>query len=337
MIEIRLGSRNEHRRCVITNMSILIKDQMCELLNHVYVINLDRSTNRLMSIANSLKSAGIHFFNRVSAVDGTSLCDDELHRHTTRLCRTCLCSKSMIGCALSHVRTWKEISKLPSNRWHLVLEDDALFLDKSIDMFLDLEQHLIQKNILSCDLAIINVAPNLLAQNKNNGLRIFTIKSPIFNYSTASYLLTTKTARYLLRYFSIAHYHIDICIFHSPKTRWFVYKTNINLVDNMGLSPELSNNMSLTTVTPLFDRCAILFPSVRFVMRTTLFAILTHYEITVSHLILCAVAASAYAFPAFSSIAAAYVSIEIILSFIILKIHYCIFRFHEVSSTHSNY
>lgn len=97
----------------------------------IYVINLDKSSDRLEKISRRLYILGYQF-NRFPAVDGKKLTDEEIEKHTTWTCRNLLCNRSVIGCALSHYTLWKNIASDPTkddNTITMILEDDVLIPD----------------------------------------------------------------------------------------------------------------------------------------------------------------------------------------------------------------
>lgn len=95
-----------------------------KLFDAVFVINLDRSPDRLQEIDKRLKKLGIRY-ERIQAVDGAKLTPEELTKVTTKNCKR-FCTRSAIGCAMSHIKVWKEVTKR-NLKSVMVLEDDAIF------------------------------------------------------------------------------------------------------------------------------------------------------------------------------------------------------------------
>jgi glycosyl transferase family 25 len=81
-----------------------------------YVINLDRSPERLAHMQSILRAARIDF-TRLAAVDGTALAPDEIAAAEATL------SAPEIACFLSHRRAWQMIAADPA-AFGAVLEDD---------------------------------------------------------------------------------------------------------------------------------------------------------------------------------------------------------------------
>ena len=93
----------------------------------VYIINLDRNTNRLEKCSKQLDLIGIEY-ERFSAVDGRKIKPEEFSKCYNDKTARRLLGKSMtpgeIGCALSHIGIYKKIvaENIP---FALILEDDA--------------------------------------------------------------------------------------------------------------------------------------------------------------------------------------------------------------------
>ena len=72
----------------------------------VVIINMEKSTDRLEKITENMNDIGLKF-TRFNAINGNQLTDQEVNDNTTFMCRNLLCSRSVIGCALSHITVWK--------------------------------------------------------------------------------------------------------------------------------------------------------------------------------------------------------------------------------------
>ena len=96
-------------------------------IDNIYVINLDQSKDRLQNISNQIDKKLKKKFTRIPAVYGKDLTNDELKKYTNLFCRY-LCSPGMIGCALSHMKTWKKCVE-NNDKYSMILEDDCEFTD----------------------------------------------------------------------------------------------------------------------------------------------------------------------------------------------------------------
>lgn len=92
--------------------------------DNVYLVNLEKSKDRLNNITKILNNENIKF-ERFNAVYGKELSDEYIKTITTNFCYN-FCPKSVIGCALSHILIWKDILK-KNYKNSLILEDDIYF------------------------------------------------------------------------------------------------------------------------------------------------------------------------------------------------------------------
>jgi len=94
-----------------------------------YLINLDRSPERLQTMDARLKALGIGY-QRIAAVDGRTAAFSSRECDTRKYClshgRYCV-EPTEIGCYMSHVKTLFEFSRNSSASHALILEDDIEF------------------------------------------------------------------------------------------------------------------------------------------------------------------------------------------------------------------
>ena len=99
----------------------------------VYIINLKQSRERKDSILKEIDRQNIKNFEIIEAVDGNKLKKEELNHFIFKNKKNYnpwspKLTYSQIGCALSHIKIYKEF--VNSNyKYALILEDDAIFLD----------------------------------------------------------------------------------------------------------------------------------------------------------------------------------------------------------------
>lgn len=94
-----------------------------------FVINLDRSKDRLDAITGKLDALGIDF-QRVSAVDGSKISEEQkkellypIDHFETKVRFTRELTNGEIGCFLSHRECWKRLLD-SDEKWALIMEDD---------------------------------------------------------------------------------------------------------------------------------------------------------------------------------------------------------------------
>lgn len=98
-----------------------------------FVINLDRAPERMTWMAGQFQSLGIPY-ERVQAVDGKALTNEELQRHSTIRVDGIQWAASEIGCLLSHRECWSRISR-GTDDYAVVFEDD-LYLSHEVGLLL---------------------------------------------------------------------------------------------------------------------------------------------------------------------------------------------------------
>lgn len=96
-----------------------------EYIDNIYVINLDKDKEKLKTIKNKLTKVTNKSFTRISAIYGKDV-DSETKKNITNTFCNYFCTDTMIGCSLSHMKTWKKIVE-NNDDYALILEDDATF------------------------------------------------------------------------------------------------------------------------------------------------------------------------------------------------------------------
>lgn len=106
-----------------------------------YLINLDRSTDRLELMKNEFNKCNLTF-ERISAIDAKNLSGDE-YLIDNKYDRDLLPGE--IGCYLSHVSTFKKFLST-DNEFALIIEDDAILpenfkisIEEAMNQYVDLE------------------------------------------------------------------------------------------------------------------------------------------------------------------------------------------------------
>lgn len=232
---------------------------MINLLNNIHVINLNRSPDRLKNIKQNLAKYNIKF-NRFEAIDGSKLTDADISNNTTLLCRNVLCSRSIIGCALSHISIWKSISLLPdipNNKFHIILEDDSRFTDKTIEYFESLAKSPLVTNPETADLIINFICTGALCTGTNHPANKDFV-SPILPFGLAGYLITKGAATKLYKYFSTnkVSYHIDFVLAHIYDDLDITYMVNSNGIlelDQVDNANSTNFSPSPFAITKFFD------------------------------------------------------------------------------------
>ncbi|WP_417441793.1 glycosyltransferase family 25 protein [Idiomarina sp.] len=95
---------------------------------NIFLINLDRSTERLQRASDQIEKTGFTF-ERVAAVDGATLTDDKIAEvfdaKTAKRRFQYNLTAGEIGCYLSHIKCWEKIIEDDLD-YAVILEDDLL-------------------------------------------------------------------------------------------------------------------------------------------------------------------------------------------------------------------
>ncbi len=223
------------------------------IFDNVFVINLDRSPDRLRNIKTQLDEQDIKF-KRVSAIDGKKLTKNDIEKNCTFFAKM-FCPKNIIACAMSHKKVWREIIKSGRN-YGMIFEDDCKItdnfkekvrkcveelnvFDKKWD-FLYLgyfgPSRVTSNSVMNC---LQNIILNKIPKKHNNSnlKHIFVPVSPVGFHS---YIISRDCAKKLLKYMKKIHYHID--------SEFLKYACNFNVyatIEKLGNQYSTVDNSTL--------------------------------------------------------------------------------------------
>ncbi|MHA3913373.1 glycosyltransferase family 25 protein [Halovulum sp. GXIMD14793] len=95
----------------------------------VFVINLDRRTDRLAAVSDMLDEMGVSW-TRVSAVDASQMSDEDLAEQIPAADPIVFVSNAAKGCFLSHISIWKRL--VDSDQLAAVVVEDDVWLDPAL-------------------------------------------------------------------------------------------------------------------------------------------------------------------------------------------------------------
>lgn len=208
----------------------------------INIVNLNKDTKRWELIVDDLTSKGVRrgSIQRLSAVNGKQLSNEQLRQSTTKLCRI-FSTRGMIGCYLSHVNFWQKVQSEPVP-YQVVLEDDA----QVCQSFTTVVQKLVEElestperdewDVLLLG-AFCCVHPRGrfgiqrfqawlvggLRKRRRISQRIHIPRRPLGTYA---YVLSKRGAQKLLERVPKAAYHVDV-------VAWGLSDLNIYLADPM--------------------------------------------------------------------------------------------------------
>lgn len=183
------------------------------LIDNIWVINLDRSKDRLKNISDNFSKYGVHF-KRFSAIDGKTLSKDKIESYTTPACRSILCNYGVVGCAMSHIKMWEQLAKDVTTDYYVILEDDAFIDEKFPTIINDLEGIMKSKDIdilnLHCRINVKSLTGDLVSHKGYTFGRVF------FPLQFTGYILSKPGAKKILKAIGKINYHIDFQLaFHN--------------------------------------------------------------------------------------------------------------------------
>lgn len=230
-----------------------------EFIDNVYVINMNKSTDRLLHMQNEIKKLKKSFI-RISAIDGSELSYYKKYKHCSFFGKHFL-TPSIIGCFLSHKKTWKTMLK-NKDSYALILEDDCYLLDSfNDDLYLAIKElnkkdpnweflytgcfgpHGGHKNTFVTFLQEMFLDKIPQSNNKFNAKYNYIPVSPVGFHS---YIISRSCAKKLLKYLKNISYHVDVDFLKYSK-HFNVYATK----KKIGYQCSTAENSNLTSKYPI--------------------------------------------------------------------------------------
>jgi glycosyl transferase family 25 len=223
---------------------------MNSFIDNVYVINMDKDTNRLDKVTKECTKFNIKF-QRFPGVDPKTLSKKEKKKYITKFCQK-YCTNGMIGCGLSHIKIYEDVINNNYNNV-LILEDDIYFKDNF---------HSILNNALDelpndYDVLYIgyfglssehtyydhNYLLKILSNKKTEKNIFNTIYCPEFPLGTHAMIISNKGCQKLLQIMNKMYWHIDWQISFNNKDL-NIYATNKRIVHQLWAESCNSNMTS---------------------------------------------------------------------------------------------
>jgi len=199
----------------------------------IYIINLNKRTDRKEKIEKNLINSQIDSFNFFEAINGKELkSSDKLFSLFER--NDFNYKKGVIGCALSHIKLWNNLLTDPKNEFYIILEDDITFCNNfkkylSIVCKLFIEQNLEH-------LALGEYFSNKQFPTDNSKLEIYT-KDLYSEWNvTFAYIISKSAAKKAIDYINSCSIK---CAFDNPQA--FGYILNYSALNYKLVSCEILN------------------------------------------------------------------------------------------------
>jgi glycosyl transferase family 25 len=228
------------------------------ILENIWIINMDKSKDRLEKINKNLTELGIKF-NRFRAIDGSKINKKELNNKVTFLCKNFLCNTGIIGCAESHKQLWKQLLSEKNTEHYLVLEDDVVLTNDSVKIINKLEPKL---SLYDIDfLNLYCVMPGSGFNKTEFEIDDYKFGKPFFPLQTCGYIISKKGAAKLLQHIEKTTYHIDVEIaIFNLKNNLNYFTSNKNIIKIREDYTTIGNNNKCMTFS-LLDNIGLCYYS----------------------------------------------------------------------------
>lgn len=237
-----------------------------EYISNVYVINMDESKERMQNVTTHLNRLEIPF-TRIPAINGKLMSPDEIKKNTTTLCNY-FCTYSMIGCFLSHKKTWETVVN-NNDPYAIIIEDDCEFVDTFKSDLKNIMDELIPLNpdfvylgcFGGCEANKSNytlvpflqslILPNII--NKTSNLTFSYIpQAPV---GTHCYIISNNCAKKLIKLMDKADYHVDVSFLnHANKFNVYASKKKIAVQRSSAEQSTQSVFKFPVTLNYIFDK-----------------------------------------------------------------------------------
>jgi GR25 family glycosyltransferase involved in LPS biosynthesis len=253
---------------------------MEKYVDNVYLINMDKDTERLEKVTKECKKFNINF-ERFCGVDPLKISKKELNKYVSKTCQN-ICPNGIIGCGISHMKIYEDALK---NNYKniLVLEDDVYFDDELYEelnkamtelpedydiLYLGCFGICDKEQVYNMDLNLLfHLYTNFLSKFKstcknecekklNNKYKYIHI--PEFPLSAHGLIISNKGCRKLLNLIEKLNYHIDTTIalksnelnIYITKKRLIYQTWNDSKNSSMSSNYLLNNNNNNSNIPP---------------------------------------------------------------------------------------
>lgn len=253
-----------------------------DLKNNIWIINLDKSVDRINKIKDNFNKYGIPY-NRFSAIYGKNVSMEYMEKYVNSVCKKLLCNYGTVGCAASHKFLWKQLVDSDKD-FYLIFEDDIEINDKSFDIikkiipFLKSEQYDIDYLNLNC----VNLGCSI--QKTEFKIDNFEFGKPYLPLQTGSYIITKKGAKKLLDEIYTTTYHVDFEILFVKFFKNFNYYTSNLPIINLTGDETTIGTKRCSIILKLLNSLNLNY--IAWLINVPIFTIDLFYEINILMLLL---------------------------------------------------
>lgn len=200
-----------------------------DYIDNVYVINMDKSKDRMAKMISQQYKIGMDI-TRVPAIVGEDLTTEQITQQTTTFCRY-FCTRTMIAIFLSHKALWQKMLD-NGDKYAIIMEDDCE-LDENFgnEVSKTLQELIVvdpQWDFLylgymgACDpnkdynliAKVQKLFTNNIKSNIPNNKYSFVPESP---FGFHCYAISRKCAKKMVEFMDKASYHVDVAFLNHSK------------------------------------------------------------------------------------------------------------------------
>lgn len=212
----------------------------------IYIVNLEKSVDRMNNVIKIMNKYNLKF-KRFNAIYGKSLSNNEIKDVIDPVCSKMLCSNGMIGCAMSHIKLWRQLINDNSTDRYLILEDDIgdININNLINLLNFIEKEKIQYHMINLNSITYGGKIN---KNKIKITENLYLGEGLLPLGTSAYIINKKGAEILIKNIDKHKIktHIDLQIniikkFYDSNFKYYVIEPTI-----IKLNDVYSNTSTLT-------------------------------------------------------------------------------------------
>ncbi len=184
---------------------------------NVYVVNMERSKDRWISISKQLDNIGVPY-TRFEAVEGSKISNLSDHFDIDRFEHESYhqLSAGEAGCALSHIGIWQKIVE-SNEAGAIIIEDDAILSGNFSDLYKALQTNTYGYDYLNlspspedCHMGLTDIEKNRTILEKiAKDERTYVSCEPV-PHSTMTYYISNKAAKIFLKSATKMYYAVDL-------------------------------------------------------------------------------------------------------------------------------
>jgi len=266
-----------------------------EKINKIFIINLRKNKNRLINSVLQLNKYKLTNLDFINAIDGYELNDNDYKSYTSFI-GYYLSSPTMVGCGMSHIKTWENIVE-NNIEFSLILEDDFNFINDFLNDFNELMRN-IPHNF---DLLFLN--SNIFM---NNYLKLSNVNDyfyePFLISEKIGYVISLSGAKKSLNNINKISYHLDfqISINHLlnnnkklniiSSKKYLIYKNNYsnnNIYDYNYNYPLILDKLNKNYLLNLIYKYVVFnFFNIKINFNFLLILIMGYYQFSLSIILL---------------------------------------------------